>query len=203
MRALGFVLFLAGLTVASWYAARKVDVTAGSGPDGQPTSMDRIGAWGEVAGLPFAAGFVLMIAGGLVARRGTSSAVDVVGRAEGQRQGRPGSQVSVMLDGIAERVDALDAGPLPEGAKALADEIAAILEEPVADFLEERERLVAALGLERFAELIGGFATMERGLARAWSALTDEAWEEVGPSLARAREGLAQARALVGPGAGE
>lgn len=197
MRTLGFVLFLAGLTVASWYAARKVDVTEGSGPDGQVTSMDRIGTWGSLAGLPFAAGFTLMIVGGLVARRGTSSAVDVVGRAEGERQGRPGLQVGVMLDTIAARVDALDAGPLPTGAQALADEIEAILDEPVADFLDERERLIASLGLERFAELIGSFAMMERGLARAWSALTDEAFDEVGPSIVRAKEGLAQARALA------
>jgi hypothetical protein len=35
---------------------------------------------------------------------------------------------------------------------------------------------------------------MERNVARAWSALTDSAWDEVGPSLDRARAALERAQ---------
>ncbi|MEO0323839.1 MAG: hypothetical protein AAF447_12840 [Myxococcota bacterium] len=64
----------------------------------------------------------------------------------------------------------------------------------VPDVLELRAALMDALGLEAFASMIGHFASMERNAARAWSALTDEAWAEVGPCLDRAREGLQRAR---------
>ena len=60
-----------------------------------------------------------------------------------------------------------------------------------------REAMIRQLGLETFAEMIGHFASMERGAARAWSAIVDEAWDEVGPSLERARAGLANARQVL------
>ena len=86
---------------------------------------------------------------------------------------------------------------LPEGAQALADTLDELLTDTVPDFLDHREELIEKLGLETFAELIGQFASMERGAARAWSAITDEAWGEVGPSLDKAKSSLAAARDIA------
>lgn len=53
-------------------------------------------------------------------------------------------------------------------------------------FLDHREDLIDKLGVAGFAEMIGHFASMERNTARAWSALTDEVLDEVGPCVERA-----------------
>ncbi len=65
------------------------------------------------------------------------------------------------------------------------------------ELLEQRLSLVAELGLARYAEMIGQFASMERNAARAWSAITDGALEEAAASVVRAKKGLEEARALI------
>ncbi len=210
----GFVLFLAGLTVASWYASRVVEPTELSGVDaeGEPqaTAGDRISAWGNVAGAPFGVGFVLMLAGGFLARSATSkndegeesSGAESSGSSLEQLQAMKGSlaalssEVLGLDDGIEELAEG-DIGIIETNATKLADKIEAILEEQIPTFLERREELVSRLGLEDFAEMIGHFATFERATARAWSALTDEAWAEVPPSLVKAIGGIDNAETVA------
>lgn len=201
MKALGFFFFLGGLFLASGYGARKVDIAEGqgSGQSGAVTASDRVGVWFDAAGLPFLGGLALMILGGVVARRGMSSAQAVVERAESQRAGAtPSADRPLELIAKMEAIlGPLDPSALPGDAKAIATKLDELIDEPVADFLELREAMIRQLGLGTFAEMIGHFASMERGAARAWSAIVDEAWDEVAPSLERARAGLANARAVL------
>lgn len=201
MKIAGWVLFLVGVTVASWYAARAVQ-PEGTGEDGQVTAGDRLGAWGAAAGLEFGLGLALMIGGALVARRqepGDAQA-DAKKEAAQQRAAKGKGDLAAYADMLSAMDDAL--GALPDGdpkehRAALHDGLDALLEEKVPAFLEHRQVLISKLGLATFAELMSHFAGMERGAARAWSALTDEAWFEVPPCLERARAGIRAARDVI------
>jgi len=216
MRALGMVLFVIGVLVASCYAARAVH-PQGTGPGGEVTSGDRISAWGHVAGAPFAAGMVLLVVGGLLSRvrrpgappprpipTGTEhEGFEAEGVADLILEGEPVPEhvksehpqaPPVLLMRIAAKLDQLPDGNTAEHVAELHQTLDEILEQDVAEFLDQREDMIAELGLTRFAEMIGHFASMERNTARAWSALTDEAYDEVPPSIERARSGLAMAR---------
>ena len=190
MRAAGYALFLIGLTVASWFGARFVPSPEGAAP------LARLGAWFTVAGLPFLGGLAAMIVGGLLARRASAAARAPV-EAE-HHEGPAGLRAArAELVAIAAKVEALSADQLQTDPKALADTIDHLLEEDVPSFLEHRQTLIDELGLERFAELIGRFAVMERSVARAWSAITDEVYSEVEPSLDKAKLGIAAAAELA------
>ena len=191
MKFAGMLLFLAGLTVAAWYASY---IPYSESP---VLGLARVQVWASQAGLPFAGGLLLMIAGAILARV-ANKPLSAKNQGEDAKQGRPAlADAARLLDEIATDIVALQTSDLPKGAKPLADAIEQILEDKVPAFLDHRQRLIEDLGLENFAEMIGHFATMERGAARAWSALTDEAWDEVEPSLARAKVAAEAARAAM------
>ncbi|MEM9070922.1 MAG: hypothetical protein AAGE52_20600 [Myxococcota bacterium] len=202
MKQLGFLLFLGGLTVASWFASKVVptctdEIQEGCAAEGDPA--DAVITWASDAGPLFAVGIALMVLGGVLARRAGKPASTESDTAEGPyRGGASDAQVVVdILDQMSAQLDGLDASDLPKGAQPLADSLDSLLSDRVPNILDRRDMLVEKLGLEAFAEMIGHFATMERGAARAWSAITDEAWDEVGPSLERARRGIRNAREVA------
>lgn len=181
MKYVSLLVFVAGLTVAAWYASYI--------PASEETLLgfDRVKVWAAQAGWHFGGGIALMIAGAIAAR--VANQPDSPEAKTGDAAPTDASDGSTeQLAQIVKDLDALDVESLPENAGPLADAIEKILEEQVPAFLDERQRLIDSLGLERFAEMIGHFATMERGTARAWSALTDDAYHEVEPSLARAQK---------------
>lgn len=192
MKMIGFVIFAAGLTVAGWYASLV--------PRGEElVGTARITAWFDQGGPPFLVGIALMIIGGVIARRAGKMAAKKAAGGQGEgdgpyRGGEGPKPVLALLDEMVETLQPLSADGLPDGRKELADTLDALLADTVPDFLDQREALIEKLGLETFAEMIGHFASMERGAARAWSALTDEAWGEVGPSLEKAKAGILAAR---------
>ncbi len=192
MKVLAYTLFLFGLLVASGYAARAVH-PEGTGAHGAVTASDRLSAWGSAAGLPFGVGLVIMLGGGLLARRKTPRPK---ANGEGTTAHAP-AEIGPMLDGMLARFDELPKGPPSEHAESMRGVLDKLLEEDVPTFLDQREEMIADLGLATYAMAIGQFAIMERNAARAWSALTDEAWDEVRPSLERARTGLEHARETV------
>ena len=217
MKLLGFPLFALGVIVSACFAARAVS-PAGSGPDGKVTGCDRVVAWGSVAGAPFALGVVMMVAGGLIARRQRRY---VGGQGTEHEGGAPAGAADLALEGesggmdrnvgaarprtpraiaeiVANKLEALSVEEISGDTKPLRDVLDEILESDVADFLTQRDALVAELGLSKFAEMIGHFAAMERNVARAWSALTDGANAEVPPCIERARTGVRLAREILG-----
>ncbi len=185
LKAIGFGLFFVGLVVASWFAARFVPVEVAEGVT--PEAMDRVKAWAEVAALPFLGGWVLMIVGAVLARKGAPK--QDYGSMEG------GTEVGV-LDVTTEQLKKMSAllEELGDGQSAdVPGRLDGLLSDDVPEFLGHRPALVKELGLERFAEMIGHFAMMERGAARAWSALTDGVNYEAVPSLKKARRGIEKA----------
>ncbi|NCQ60449.1 MAG: hypothetical protein GW913_07245 [Myxococcales bacterium] len=188
MRALGFGLFLVGLFLAAGYAARPIPESDmhGTGTDGVVTASDRLEAWGSAAGPAFGAGLLLMIAGGIVARRGGMAAETAEKHAS--KRGPLSKDLEAMEQIL---LDLPDGDPATHSAE-LREALDELLESKVPDFLERRPEMINLLGVGGYAGLMGAFAGMERAAARAWSALTDEAWAEVPPTLARAREGIRQ-----------
>ena len=214
MKTAGYALFVAGVIVSSCFAARAVS-PAGTGKDGQVTPRDRISAWAGVAGVPFGMDVVLMVAGGLLARRrrgvGAGQGTERRGGApegavdrasEGQRVGSdrsigeahrdPRSIVGDIRDKLA--VIAAD----PAATEKIFASLDDIVENDVAEFLEYRQALIDELGLAKFAEMIGHFAMMERNVARAWSAITDGAPFEVPDCIERAQLGIKMADEVLG-----
>lgn len=64
-------------------------------------------------------------------------------------------------------------------------------------FVENRETIGHAFGLQTYADIMTHFATAERYLNRCWSASTDGYIDEVKEYLSRARDQFEQARALL------
>jgi hypothetical protein len=194
MKLIGFLIFVAGLTVAGWFASY---VPRGEGLVG----LARIQVWFGHAGIWFLVGIGAMIVGGVLARRANKAPAGsdaATGQDGGAYRGGSGPKhVLALLDEIASTLEPLTADGLPDGSKKLADTLDALLADTVPDFLDQRELLIDKLGLETFAEMIGHFASMERGAARAWSALTDEVYSEVEPSLQKAKDGIAAAQEIA------
>ncbi len=202
MKHISFVVFVVGLTVACWYASKVVPAPEPAQPSeatiAEPDPVAGIVRWFDDAGLPFLAGLGLMIIGGVMARRAQRPTRKTGERAsEGPYRGGGTEKVVELLNEMAASIDALDASTLPEGSAKLAEDLDGLLTTTIPDFLDYRRAMIDDLGLETFAELIGHFASMERGAARAWSAITDEAWAEVPAALERAQIGIGRARDIA------
>lgn len=193
MKALGYLLLLVGIFVSGAYAARPgvVDVPAGH----KPTPTQRLVAWKDAAAVPFGIGLLLMIGGAVLARReGTKGAETAEGSGDGKL-----NTPAQMLERMEQALERLDVSAIDDTNRGpLADRMSGLLEDDVAEFLEARPRLIAQLGLAKFAQMMGDFATFERNLARAWSAATDSCYPEVAPSVERAQEAIARAREAFG-----
>ena len=208
MKLVGYSLFVAGVIASSCFAARAVS-PEGTGPEGKVTPKDRIGAWASVAGVPFGVGVAFMVAGGVIARRrrrggdvrggehvggAPEGAVDHALEGEGSRPkiaSLKHRSPRVLIKTIHSKLEEISSN------QADSDKVFAILddiiENDVADFLEQRTELIDELGLGKFAEMIGHFAMMERNVARAWSAITDGVEGEVAGCIERAEFGIKKA----------
>ncbi|MFK7985768.1 MAG: hypothetical protein AB8I08_07020 [Sandaracinaceae bacterium] len=186
MNIVGSLLFVVGLFVAGVFASRVVppDVPEGA----QASYSARIGAWWDAAGIGFSAGALMMVGGGLLARRARAASVEAESATSG------GQSAPALMDTIRDRLADLPEDPTADGLKEQLEEI---LEELIPQVLDQREALIAQLELGPFAEMIGHFATMERNTARAWSALTDGVHAEIPPCLDRARAGMDRALAAM------
>ncbi|HZW09804.1 MAG TPA: hypothetical protein VFF69_07865 [Phycisphaerales bacterium] len=78
-----------------------------------------------------------------------------------------------------------------EACRAVVERLGAALQDLAPVVLDSRERLVAKMGLGRYAGFMDSFAAGERSLNRAWSAAADLAREESIECLGRAGERLA------------
>lgn len=189
MRLVAYALFVIGLLLATTQAVFIPD--AGEG------LAARVGAWFDAVGVVFLLGLAMMVAGAVLARRAAtkpSGGVADDGAAAALDPVAVAAELLAALDTTLAPLDGENLGADSARRAALKAALDDVLEEKVSDFLELRPALMDAVGLEVFAEMIGHFASMERNAARAWSALTDEAYAEVGPCLDRARASLRRAR---------
>lgn len=187
MRWIGMALFLVGIGVAGVYASRPAPIEVAEGETADPA--ERVRAWADVAGVGFGIGAVLMIGGALIARRERG-----VSEGPGGGHAKGSDTAPALVRQIREKLAAVPEDPARhrEAAKEVLDEV---LEDLVPRVLDRRDAMIARMGLGAFAEMIGHFATMERNAARAWSALIDEAFDEIPECIERAREGADRALA--------
>ncbi len=175
---LGFlIIFAVGLGVAGVAAGRLVVPAEG---EEKPLGAKLLVAWADVAAAPFAGGFVLMLIGGLGARR-LSAKTTLEGRGAAD-------DPAAILSEIKKTLSAIDAHS-SEAAALLSE----ILEEQVNRVVDQRDRLIARHGVGNYAEFAGDFASFERNAARAWSAITDGVLQEAEQSLLSADAALERA----------
>jgi len=198
MKQVAFWVFVAGVIISACYAAKlaPVEEGQGSGPDGAVTSADLLGSWWDGAAGPFSLGVLLMVGGGLLGRR-IEKLENAPKKAAADAASAPQDTPSAIMDDIGTALDALPAGELAEQSVEARDALDRILEELVPRFLVHRTRMIAEMGLEKFAEMIGHFSSMERNTARAWSALTDGVPPEAEVSLDRAKAALTNAKTAL------
>ncbi|MBW2460205.1 MAG: hypothetical protein JRH11_01080 [Deltaproteobacteria bacterium] len=193
MKQLAFWVFVAGVVISACYGAKlaPVEEGAGSGPDGVVTPADRISSWWDAAAMPFSVGVLMMVGGGLLGRH-----IEKLAHAsahEGQVSAS-GDGPGEVMDKIGQELDKLPAGSLGDSVAEVQAGLDRVLEELVPEFLLHRTRMIADMGLEHFAEMIGQFSSFERNTARAWSALTDGVPSEAEVSVERAKAALVQAK---------
>ncbi|HJZ84394.1 MAG TPA: hypothetical protein VKN99_04445 [Polyangia bacterium] len=165
MSRLGFVLLVLGVCVGAVGAAR-----VEPGVD-----------WWIVG-----AGATLLLAGAVAAR--------VAARVEARRV-KPGSADDPLaeLTPLTQELAALASSGAQLELATLIGRLDSVLER-IDRFAQARPLLLARLGSQRFAELLGQLATGERLLARAWSAAADHHLPECQAALAG---GLARTQAAV------
>jgi hypothetical protein len=198
MKQVAFWVFVVGVIIAACYAAKLAPVTPGegSGAEGAVTAGDRLGAWWDGAALPFSIGVLLMVGGGLLGRR-IETLENAPKDASVKALNRPAGSAEGIIDEIAETLAGLPEGELGLKSVEARAGLDRVLEELVPRFLNHRARLIGAMGLEHFAEMIGHFASMERNTARAWSALTDGVPDEAEVCLTQAKTALENAKTAL------
>lgn len=186
-RTLGYSVFVFGLFLAASFASKPSGVDEST----KPQPIERLQGWASRASIPFFVGLTAMIGGALLVRRRVAgkSATDGDTAASASSPDALLEQIATALAG-AKSVGALSEASYDKIHQGLDQ----ILEEHVPAFLEHREALIESMGLAAFAMMISDFATMERAVARAWSANTDHVWGEIAPCLDKAETALSAAR---------
>jgi len=158
-----------------------------------PPPGRRLVEWFWVGGPWWVAGLVLVVVGALLERRWVSAA--------SRNPSGAGGAVSFVgtIDAIEAALDqmqpTLDTLEMDAPSAELRDELDRIQDELIGPLVDGRMQLAARHGNSAFSVYFTAFSGAERNLARAWSALTDGHSVVARASVARAREGLAEARA--------
>lgn len=140
----------------------------------------------------FAIAAVGLLVGAMLTRVSAAKAVKLAeANAESDDSISPAQAVAHLREVVNELVKAL---PLERDRRAACEMITDQLGDAISDYVphvvEQRERLVARMGLGGYASLMDIFASAERAMNRAWSAAADQAFEEALESLERAAERL-------------
>ncbi len=95
---------------------------------------------------------------------------------------------------VVERTDALWDERNEVFAYDYKDRIDADLVGPLGDFVEARESMIDAFGLQAYADVMSDFAAGERCINRVWSASVDGYIDEIKTYLERARDQFRDAK---------
>jgi len=171
MKTLGYILITAGFLMASYYSV-----------------LDTEDVMWPLAG----AGLLIGLVGvGLVqaAIRGRSSAADTIRTSIGKLEESLARIVdsAVRLDEDKESINVYDVH------HRIDDDFMDDLD----IFVENRESIGHAFGLQSYADVMTHFATAERYLNRCWSASSDGYTDEVNTYLTRAKDQFTQALELL------
>jgi len=140
----------------------------------------------------FALACVGLLAGAMLTRLSASRAIKLAdANAEKDDTLSPENAVTQLRAVVAALLEDAPAEPDTRRACALiTDRLGDAISDFVPAITEQRERLVARMGLGSYASLMDVFASAERAMNRAWSAAADQAYDEAMDSLERAAERL-------------
>ena len=140
----------------------------------------------------FAIACVGLLAGAMLTRLSAARAIKLAdANAESDDAMSPENAVTQLRTVVAGLLE--DAPAQPDSRRACAlitDRLGDAISDFVPPITEQRERLVARMGLGSYASLMDVFASAERAMNRAWSAAADQAYDEAIESLERAAERL-------------
>ena len=131
-------------------------------------------------------------------RRGPGSAVDQ-GSEQGRRRGTEPTSASSkgVWQRIVEKITELDADKESVNVYDVHDRIDEVFMADLDTFVENRESIGHAFGLQTYADVMTHFATAERYLNRCWSASADGYIDEVHTYLTRAEDQFTLALELL------
>lgn len=142
--------------------------------------------WANPVWWLFALGFVGMVGGILMNRKLVAeSAAAEAARAQGS-----GGDIRGHIGDVIRSVSRLAGRPDTIGDRELHAELDRVIGGPLFDLVEGRGVLQTILGIRDYAMAMSHLASAERGLNRAWCALTDEYPDEARRSVARANGAL-------------
>ncbi|MGC6492934.1 MAG: hypothetical protein ACON5B_08845 [Myxococcota bacterium] len=198
----GMALLVVGVSVAGAFGARNSEqvttyrqsLVDTEGPSVQmPTPSERFWGWLGESGAPWGLGVVLIVAGGMIARRdaseraasptsGADGHVDFLGALEAME-----TAASEALHALASCEDEDDAPEVREALDRLRFDV-------LTPMVDRRGVLLARHGMSDFAEYFGSYSGAERQLNRAWSALTDGHVPTARTALQSSRQSVEMAR---------
>lgn len=169
---------------------------AGAIPKEAVPAKDRLAGWFSANGLPFSAGVVLIVLGGILARRADKAAAS--GKAPEDSSGKRKEAVDFghKLRTTAAAVRTLQRVMKDEPARSvpsltpLREQVEAIVRDDIEPLVETKPQVIARYGMAGFAALFGPLSGAERYLNRAWVAMVDRHWDEAEASLESAASHL-------------
>ncbi len=171
MKTLGYILITLGFLVGSYYSVIDTELVKWS-----------FVVPGLVVGL---AGVALI----QMSIRGQRNALDTVRTNLGK--------LEESLARIVDNISRLDAGKGDLDVYAVHHQIDELFMADLDTFVENRESIGHAYGLQAYADVMTHFATAERYLNRCWSASTDGYIDEVKTYLTRAKDQFTLALELL------
>lgn len=133
--------------------------------------------------LPFGVGIALAVSGALLLRRQNA---DAIGAGDGETGIRDLAGLQNALGMLTERTAALASTPTDTGQ--VRSQLESLLLEQVLPLVDARGFLANAHGVEAYARVFTPFASAERCLNRAWSALADGNPHEAKAQLHKAHQ---------------
>ncbi|MEL7474323.1 MAG: hypothetical protein AAGK04_13475, partial [Planctomycetota bacterium] len=130
-----------------------------------------------------------LVGGALLVRRETAREIAAMRDAEDADTLSPSVAVGVIRDTLADLSRVIDDTPNAERQNAaIVASLGELQQTAVPAIVEARTRLVAEMGLGRYAQFMDSFSACERQINRAWSAAADGVAEEATWCVFRAQE---------------
>jgi hypothetical protein len=157
-------------------------------------------SFGRWTHLPhFIAACVGLLAGAMLTRLNAARALrQVESRTGKDAMAAPEDAIAELRAVVGELIEQLPLEPDERRAcERVTDRLGLAIRDLVPPIVEQRDRLVARMGLGSYAALMDVFASAERAMNRAWSAAADQHLDESLESLELASERLAVAEAKL------
>ncbi|HIA02001.1 MAG TPA: hypothetical protein EYN66_08835 [Myxococcales bacterium] len=154
-----------------------------------PKPLPRLTAWLKANGIIFVLGLILIIAGGLLARKVQREEATATPQQDDGSAATPVVDFEVLLKTLNEATLSLHAtlsentDPDEAAFNDAQSRIETIQEDQVNRLVDARISVQVRYGVAGFAQIFGPMSAGERNLNRAWSAIVDCHWPEAVSSM--------------------